>query len=151
MTLENEKKNNKAAKYYREITLLESRTFQNVAFGVILLHAAAIIALVDTIGVEFGFENAFTDLLVMAFEGALLYLILRVARIDEYRFNKLVRNGIVLNTEINHRLSRKRFLGNDTALQIFSFYICGDGDKLTFNQTKSLNIVRQFDFFLEKN
>lgn len=150
MTLENEKINNKAVKYYREITLLESRTFQNVAFGVILLHGVAIFAFVDTLGIEYGFENTFTDLIVMAFDGILLYLILRIARIDEYRFNKLVRNGIVLETEINQRLSRKTFSSDDTALQIFSFYICEDGDKITFNQTKSLNIVRQLDFFIEK-
>ncbi len=150
MLLENEKIKNKASNYYRKITLLESRTFQCVAFGVVLLHAAVMSGLVDTIGISLGFENALTDFIAIACEGTLLYLVLVVARVDEYRFNKLVRDGIVLKTEINHRLSRKTFSSNDTALQIFSFYLCEDGEKLTFSQTKSLNIMRQLDIFIEK-
>lgn len=149
MFLENEQMYNKASNYYREITLLTSKTFQYIVFGSIILNCVVIIAFANAVGLSFGLTDALPVFIGIVCEVAFIFLILRIVRIDEYRFNKLVREGILLKTNINHRLSRKMLLGKSQALQIFSYYICDNGEKMTFSQTKKLNILKEFDILLE--
>ena len=150
MLLEKEKINNKASKYYRKITLLESRIFQYIIGGVVFLHVAVIVACAYNAEKVFGFDNLQIGFIAIACEGNLLYFIVRVSRADEYRFNRLVRDGIVLRATINHQLSRVRFFGDDTSIQIFSYYICEDGEKITFAQTSKLDVIAPLNIFIEK-
>lgn len=145
MFLDKEKTDNKASQYYRKIKLLESKILQYVLFAAILMNAVCGYGIAS----EFGM-NSKTGLAVkiagIACELLIIFITICLFRISEFKFNRLVENGIILKTEIEQNKSWVMLSGKSSRAIIHSRYICEDGSPLLFNQTSNVSIGREVMF-----
>lgn len=145
MFLDKERINNKASQYYRKITLLESRVLQYVLFAVILMNVVFGCGITS----EFGINNEIQLIVKAAFgvcELVIVYITICLFRINEFRFNRLVESGVVLETEIDKNESWVSSSENSIRAIIRSRYICEDGTSLLFNQANGVSIGREILF-----
>lgn len=131
-----EKKSFRASMVYRRIKLLESVTFQYVMRFFVLYNIIMII-IIKTIQPEN--ESIFLlkdKLYILIGEIILASSIVGLLGKSEWKFNRLLKNGIALKTTIVQNLSWVVKGGNNPALRIYSYYICKEGTKLVFEQVK---------------
>lgn len=146
MFLEKEKIENGASKFYKKISLFQSRIFQGVLIAIILNNLLFMCIMFFTVE-EHRFElmnmtHLDFKLIVIASELIITFILFQLFRGDERKFNKLVQNGVLLKTTIDKNVSGEIWLGRTRALRIQSYYICEDETHLVFYQTKHLNINR---------
>lgn len=144
---ENEMVENKATKFYKKISLAESRVFQGILVAAILSNVFIGIMSWIIKGKQIEMlEMTHMPVKIIAIicELAIIFVILSLSRIDDYKFNKLVENGIVLRATIDISQSGTVLLGGNNGLRIHCYYELGNGEKLIFDQIKRLNIKRTF-------
>lgn len=147
MFFENQELENKAIKYYRKISLEESRVFQGILVATILSNV--FIGIMAWIMKEKQLEmlemtHIHVKIAAIICEVVVIFIIFSLSKKDEYKFNKLVRNGIVLKATIDVTRSGTVLLGGNNGLRIYSYYESDNNEKLIFDQIKRLNIDRTF-------
>lgn len=139
MFSEKERLENKASGLYREITLPESGSVKRLSLIFIFLNLAVFFAIPIIIRADQLNIGKYPILYKSIPIGCeLIYIVLE--RSDERKFNKLVKNGIILKTTIDHNQSRAMITGFCNGLLIHSHYICENGTRLDFMQMKNYHV-----------
>ena len=146
MLLEKENIENRASKFYKKISFMQSRIFQGVLIAIILNNLLFMFIMSSTME-EHHFElmnmtHLGFKLNAIVCELAIAYILFYLLRGDERKFNSLEQNGILLNTTIDKNASGEIWPARTRSLRIQSYYICEDETRLVFYQVKSLNINR---------
>ncbi len=146
MFLEKEKIENRASKFYKRISLIQSRIFQGVLIAIILNNLLFMCIMFFTIE-EHRFElmnmtHLGFKLTAIASELIIIFILFHLLRGDERKFNRLVQNGILLKTTIDKNVSGEIWPARTRSFRIQSYYICEDEVRLVFYQVKNLNISR---------
>lgn len=109
---------------YEKITLLKSHTFQYV------------FSLIDTINILFLIISRMDDILIkflfICAELLVAFGVVAILRFSDYKFNHLVKRGIVLKTKIDEKGTYKIMVEDPSEIRIQSTYIDEEGNRFMF-------------------
>ena len=135
-----EKEENKAINVYHKITFMESGAVMRIQQLLILCNLLLLILFVRD---KMMTENSITirsKFFLIGFE----IIVIILFRIDDFNFNKLLKNGVVLKTIIEQKYSRVQLGASRYRLFIHSYYVCDDETRLVFVQSKEYYVNKKF-------